>query len=435
MGAFYRGSPLGFAVTCSPPLGLASMAAAARLGGHEVRVLDLETEAPSALSSQLHGFHPDIVGIHLKSPMLAAGRQLARTIERLHPRALRIAGGPHPSACAEDVVADGLFHVAVVGEGEGVMASLLDDPEAARERRVLHASQEQDLDLLPFPAFDLFDLGRYRRASLVAPGVPVADLESSRGCEGTCPYCSRVVMGRRFRAKSVERVIEEVERAQRAGFQAFNFVDDSFSSDFDRAMRICESLRLRGSKLPWTFTNGLRVDQIRPGFLHAAARAGCRLVALGLESGNERILAGIGKDWGLDRAKRVVREARDEGLVTLGYFMLGLPEESLDSMRDTLRFAVDSGVDLAKFSLLMPLPGTTVYRSWAGRMRRPLPDSFSIHRPAPDWFQPPSLSWREIESARRTAYATFYLRPSLLGRLTERRLRWMLKGLLRAPVA
>lgn len=433
MGSYYRFSPVASAVTLSPHLGLASLSAAVKCARHSVKIWDLEARPISAIVKELEACSPQWVGVHLKTPLAAEGRRLAQLVRRAVPSARLVAGGPHASALPESCLAKDGFHHVIRGEGEEALVALLDGSRdlLMDDSRIVHHPPIQDLDALPLPDWSSFDLRDYRRPSLVAPWTPTADIESSRGCEHACSYCSKLVFGRKFRAKSALRVVEEVEACRRAGFMAYNYVDDTFTADLPRAMSICDELLRRGIVMPWTCTNGLRIDQVSREFFRLARRSGCRLVAFGLESGDEALLGSIGKTWSIDHAAEVVAWAHEAGLVVLGYFMLGLPGETAESMRKTALFARMLSLDFAKFSITMPLPGTPLYDAWRPYMRKELPALFSIHHEASDWFEHPTLRWREIDRARLSAYTGFYLRVSWLSRMAlSHRVQDLLRALL-----
>ena len=111
-----------------------------------------------------------------------------------------------------------------------------------------------------------------------------------------------------------------------------------------------------------------------------------------------------------------MRAAHAAGISTLGYFMLGLPGESLETLEATIDFATSLDLDWAKFALTMPLPGTPLWSLWKRHLTRPFDPNFSAHRPAREWFAHPDLPWDTLEAARRRAYLTFYGRPAWVTR-------------------
>ncbi len=422
---YYSGVGAGLAVTTSPPLNLATLAAVLEEAGHQVEIRDLEDSPRSDLVGWLRSTTPDIVGITGRTPQWEQIRQLARTARNVLPDALLVAGGPHASSLPEATLAGTALDLVVRGEGEGPLLALAEGRDPAGIPGVVGHGFEgpppepsEQLDGLPLPAWHHFDLGVYRRPSLVALGSPVADLESSRGCLARCLYCTKTVFGRRFAPFSPERFVASVLDARDRGFRSFNLVDDSFTTGLDRAVTICEQLIERGSPLPWTATNGIRVTGVDDAFFRLARRSGCRLLAFGLESGSDERLRAIGKGATVAQGRRAVQAAKAAGITTVGYFMLGLPGETEASLDETIRFAASLELDWAKFALTMPLPGTPLWERWRPWLKEDFFPAMSGHRPAREWFEHPELSWDTLEAARRRAYRSVYGRPGwVIGRL------------------
>ncbi len=432
MGDYYRDAKVQAAITLSPPLNLAAVAAAARRAGHEVAALDLEAAGDVDVAQWLRDEAPDMVGITFRTPLFPQARQLAELAREVVPEALRIAGGVHASTRGRETVTRAPFHAAVRGEGDATIVEILEGRPFEQIQGLTWPGGEtparpllQDLDALPMPAWDLFDLRRYQTRSLVAKIAPVADLESSRGCRARCVYCTKGVFGDKYRVKSPGRMVDEIEHARAAGFRAFNLVDDSFTTLTGRAIAVCEELIRRRVDMPWTLTNGIRVANVNEEFFRVAREAGCYLLAFGFESGSDEVLKRIKKGATTRQAARAVGWARKYGFTILGYFMVGLPGETPETIAETARFAASLDVDYAKFSITMPLPGTPLYDQWAGNIRDEEQYDFSIHKPAPALYDHPDFSWPELERHTRAAYRTFYGRPGFVAR---RVLRSMQRG-------
>ena len=437
MGNYYRRSPVRGAVTLSPPLNLAILAGALENAGHQVQVWDLESKPRPRLEEDIKSWGPHVVGVTMRTPGFGEGKGLASAARRACPKARIVAGGPHASTCPDDVVGPHTdFDVAVRGEGEQAIVAIANNAPLQTisglhwcDHLGVEAGQTEDgtylenLDELPMPAWHHFDVPRYSRRSLVAPVVPVADLESSRGCLAKCVYCTKDVFGRTFRMHSPEGLVDRIEHAVGHGFRAFNLVDDSFTMRLPRAKAVCQTLIDRNLQVPWTTTNGLRVANVDQEFFHLAKRSGLYLVAFGFESADDATLKAIKKGATTKQARRAVAWAKAAGLTTVGYFMIGLPGDTEKSMRDTANFAASLGLDYAKFSITMPLPGTPLWNDWAPLMKPGFDWEFSFHRQASEWFDHPDLSWPQIESGVRYAYRTFYGRPRWIGRWLKRSVR------------
>lgn len=419
LAAYYRGVGAGMAVTHSPPVNLATLAAAAERAGHRVRIWDLEVTERADPAGELRALSPDIVGLTFRTPQWRQARALARMVRAVLPRVLLVAGGPHASSLPAATLEGAPFDLVVRGEGERPLTALADGTSpstvpgvflpSGHETPVQHAP---DLDHLPLPAWQHFDVNAYSTPTLVATRTPTADLESSRGCLARCVYCTKAVFGRRFAPFAPERFVASVEHARAFGFRSYNLVDDSFTTDIARAKEICERLAARPDPLPWTATNGIRVTGVDGAFFRLARRAGCTLLAFGLESGSDELLRAVGKGATTEQARRALRDARAAGITTLGFFMLGLPGETRETLEATLDFACSIDLDWAKFALTMPLPGTPLWGLWQQHLTRPFDPAFSAHRPAREWFAHPELDWDTLEATRRRAYRRFYGRPA-----------------------
>ena len=427
MGTYYQDAPVRAAITLSPPLNLAVLAGGLLLDGHSVEIWDLEA-GPMDLERALAQSKPDLVGITFRTPLFPEARRIAAVVRLAAPGALLVAGGVHASTRPDETLKRGDFDIVVRGEGD---LALREIAGGARQGPGMTTAQNvgadrpviEDLDSLPMPAWELFDLSRYQQPSLVARQVPVVDLESSRGCLAKCVYCTKGVFGSAYRMKSPERFVDEVEHARKAGFVGFNLVDDSFTTRTSRAKAICEELIRRDLRMPWTCTNGIRVANVDEEYFRLARRAGNWLVAFGFESGSDEVLKRIKKGATVRQARRAVEWARKVDMTILGYFMVGLPGETQQTIEETARFAASLDIDFAKFSITMPLPGTPLYDDWAPVIRDPEQTDFSIHNPGVHLFDHPDFTWPELEAHTRAAYRTFYGRPGYVARRLARSLR------------
>ncbi|MCP4809309.1 MAG: radical SAM protein [Proteobacteria bacterium] len=430
MGDYYKHSKVAAAITLSPPLNLALLAGALRRAGHDVECWDLEATPIENLPGRLCGSRADMVGISFRTPLFPQARRIAEIAREQLPSAMLVAGGVHPSTRPDEVLLRAPFDVVVKGEGDETLCELADGVSFEhiggitwRGGSTPHRKLIEDVDGLAMGAWDLFDLERYKRTSLVARTVPVADLEFSRGCRARCVYCTKGVFGSLWRNKSPGRFVDELEHAKAHGFRGFNLVDDSFTTITSRAIESCEEMLRRDLDMPWTLTNGIRVGNVNEEFFKVARQAGCYLLAFGFESGSDQVLKRIKKGATVRQAERAVGWARKYGFTILGYFMVGLPGETHETIQETAEFAASLDVDFAKFSITMPLPGTPLYDQWAGQIRDAEKYDFSIHQPDNGLYDHPDFSWGELEAATRSAYRTFYGRPEYVAKRVVRSLR------------
>lgn len=403
-----------------PPLGLLGLAAVLRRGGLEVRVLDgalARYDRPGFLARVVRsGAH--VLGVSVLSPLLSEARSFLEDVRGTVPRIL--VGGPHPSAVPDRVLdqlpqADGAF----VGEAEENVVDAVrwlwepvgDPPPGLKVRggTFRPASLVEDLDRLPFPAWDLVPRGAYAYPLATRPGF--ATLVTSRGCPHGCVFCDRSVAGRRVRSRSPDSVLEElrwlqVERG--VGFVAF--YDDSLLHDRARAWALCEGVLGRGLDLHWKCE--ARVDQVDPALLALMRRAGCRMVSFGVESASDESLRRLGKGFTTAQVRRAFLQAREAGLGTLAYALLGVPGETVEDGRRTVRFCMELGADYAQFSTLTPLAGAALGEERVLCSPGPL-DAEAQRAVATD------LEPAELERLTRHAWRAFYGRPGVMARVVR----------------
>lgn len=253
-----------------------------------------------------------------------------------------------------------------------------------------------DVDSLPIPDRRWVRGHRYRPPFARPGGFDL--VLCSRGCPHGCHYCStQAFYGRRFRQRSVDLVLEEVAMLVREhGIRTVGFWDDTFTVDRGWVLELCEGLQAMPDRPGWICMS--RVETADPELLSAMARAGCYQVQFGVESASTELMASLGKPGSLDTTRQAFANARAAGLETAGFFMLGLPGESPDVRRATVRFALELDPDYVSLNLFTPLPGTPVYRQQRGERDWSRMDGG--HAPDPS-----------LERALTLAYLRIYGRP------------------------
>ena len=419
----------------SPPLGLAYLAAISERRGHEVRVYDGNVERQS-LSQMVDQFRPHVVGISANTIQIKAAWRDASAVRALCEAAV-VLGGPHPTILpAESLQQPGVDFV-VRGEGEETWAELCaaiegkrreEWPQAVREiaglsynspQGVQHNPNRpllQDLDSLPFPAYHHFKMDRYTnlQPTIDATRGPSYPILTSRGCPYNCSYCCQIGP-RRWRDRSPESVVAEWSwLVQEMGAREIGVLDDSFNIDRKRVLRICDLLIQENlHHVPWIMINGIRANLVDEELLGRMRRAGCIRTAFGVESGNQRILDEvIGKSLTLEQVRRAFRAARAVGMETIGFFIIGLPGETEETIEDTIRFACELDPLVANFSMAMPFPGTRMYQTVTEKGHLLVKDyddyAFFEGRAA---FEMPGLPAELVKRKWKEAYRRFYWRP------------------------
>lgn len=322
------------------PIGLLNIASTTEKHGIETKVYDLNHDKPTNLFNDVENDDEAIVGISVyTSPIYPEALQLAR---RLRPHAKLIAGGYHATAMPESLIKH--FDSVVIGEGEQAIFS------AIYEDGIFHRASP-DLTEIPIPDFSKVDLSKY---GLNQSGKRAGTMISSRGCFGNCAFCGKLEKKVRFEPLAkVERQLRILERE----FDAIYFVDDVFT--VNPKMKEIANYTIK----PFRITS--RADTITEEKLEYLEEQGCEWLSLGIESGDDYILArchkGMSKFDNLD----AVINASKYGVKTKGFFIIGLPGETEETAKKTIDFSLklrDNGLTKADFYFMTPFPGTPIWK-------------------------------------------------------------------------
>ncbi len=431
------------------PQGLAYVAASLGRAGHEVRVEDQfatgTTGEEIARRVAREGF--ELVGISTLTALQHETGILCRIIKNRSPSVRIVLGNIHASALPERSLEETRADVVVVGEGEATMVALVESLEKGRDledvksivfRRgekfiaTLPREPIRDLDSVPRPAWDLFDLSNYQRNPpfFNRPG-PIVPLLINRGCPYQCVFCSQNrIYGRRERTRSIPAVVDEIEWVTETfGAAHFGLNDAIFPIDPEQAFSFGEEIRRRGlsRKINW-FTE-LRVDLIDPPMLRTLKNAGLYLIILGIESCDDGVLARSKKGQTFSDIERAAKTIREAGIQTAGFFVLGLPGDTGETIQKTIEQARDLPLTFAKFNRATPYPGTELYDIWVSgdeRRRETSWEKFSAWAPAEKardvLFAPEGLTLSELRNLQNRAVRRFYTKPSRTAFLLSRRL-------------
>jgi len=428
-------------VNLVPPLGLAYLAAVLEQHGYPARIYDCTLGLSlDSLMAALIAFQPRVVGITSTTPAFEEACITARRIRSQMPESVLVLGGAHVSAVPALALAGDDFDIGVVGEGEwtmldvarhieqGASGDLAKVPGLAirREGRVVVTEPRpyiQDLDRLPMPARGLLPpLAAYSPTPASYRRLPLATVITSRGCPYRCTFCDRTVFGNAARAHSPERVLAEVDEClHRHKALEIRFFDDTFTFDPRRVMEICDGLRAKRWRFPWTCLT--HVNTVTPELLRRMRAAGCWQVLYGLESGDPEILASLRKGSTVERNEQAVRWAQEAGLSVRGDFIVGTPLETWASLRRTVDFAKRLKLDYAHFNKFVPFAGSELHDRLAAQGHCPdisRMTSICDHQTTP--YVPPALTADQFQRFLNEAHIEFYLRPShILRRLVRTR--------------
>lgn len=360
-----------------PPLGLAYLAAVLERDGHQVSVFDLGLDPSLPLEDgvgRVAAFGPHLIGINAMTSVYQSALETAILLKASLGRPV-VLGGPHATVYPERVLTESpVIDYVIRGEGEETLLALVRALEAGsrdlsviqgltyRSRGEIVSNPDRqligDLDGLPLPARHLLELKRY---GLRTPeGQPMATILSSRGCPYNCSYCFKGIVGRTYRQRSPDNIIGEIRRVmEQYDVRNFYFIDDLFTVDLHRLRAISSQIVAERLDIRWQCLG--RVDRVDADTLRTMYAAGCRRIHFGIESGNEQVLRRVAKGIKPEQVRQAVKWARDAGLEVKGYFMLGLPGDTEETMQQTVDLAMELDLDEAMFSLTTPFPGTRLW--------------------------------------------------------------------------
>lgn len=399
-----------------PPMGIALLAAVLQRGNYEVEVIDANALNLNYVDI-IERIHSNIVCLTAMTPGIDTAIKTAKFLKTRYNLGIKIIlGGPHASLLPQETLdACPEINILVKGEGESILPTLLSSANL-NERRIIQGVNAADLDSLPVPAYDLLPLKSYNPHpphGLVRPFLPVI---TSRGCPYHCVYCSKPVFGQVYRAQSPEKVVSDLQYLiKKFGIREIGFYDDVFTLDKKRTHAICDMMIEKGLKVIWSCET--RVNLVDKELLKHMKEAGCYAVSYGIESGSSRILDGIDKGINLGQVSTAVQWAKQAGIEVIGYFMVGSPGETPETIRETVDFAKKLKLNYAQFAVTTPYPGTKLYelyqQGYPGAKINWKDFAYTGSKQSPV-FDSKALSREDIYGWASRAYKEFYLRPAYI---------------------
>lgn len=361
-----------------PRIGIASIAAVLQAAGHQVRVIDPFGETPGTIIQTMKDCNPAVVGIPAFTSEIFAADTTAKLVKDFNPNIITVVGGAHASALPERTLQEFKnFDIAAFCEGENTMLDIVSGKKwseikgiAYREGGAVYKNPPReiinDLNSLPFPAWELYDLNKYRGGNLMdefAKNGKALDLpvEGARGCPFDCKFCFRI-NGKAIRFKSPARIIEEIKRnVEKFGADTIYFVEGTYGVNKQIAHETCDELIRCGlsEKIKWS--TGGRVNVLDEPLLKKMKAAGCVFLGYGVESGDQDLLNKMGKGTTIQQIYDNFDVCRKIGIKTEANFILGHIGETEASINKTIKFARKLKADYGNFAILVPFPGTAIF--------------------------------------------------------------------------
>jgi len=414
-----------------PPYGLLSIASVLKNNGYDVEIIESDSleQGYDKLYSKICDANIPYIGISATTLSIRSAAQVARSIKNRFPQKHIIIGGCHVSAIPKETMSEFPdFDIAVIGEGEYAFLDLVRaleskddlssiDGIAFRRNGGIQLTKNRkmirELDRIPLPAWEMLEgfPHRYLPAGHKVRRLPATHIITSRGCPNQCIFCDRTVFGSVYRYFSLEYLKGLFELLySKFGIREISIEDDTFLIKKERVVGLCEWLISKKIALSWT-CNG-RVDSIDRDVLRLMKRAGCWQIGFGIESGNQNILSFIKKNVTLNQIREAVELTSKAGICTKGFFILGFPHETEETLQATINFAKSIKLDDITVSFMTPFPGSDFYKT-AGAY-----GSFSK-----DWkqmnmlnvvFIPQNLTHDKLVFYHKKMIRAFYLRAPII---------------------
>lgn len=419
-------------------MGLMYIAATLKQAGHEPGLHDCVRDCNDLhiLKQKISDWKPDFIGISAIATEIDLTRKIMDLIRTTLPDIPVIFGGSWPSADPEKAILTFGADFVIQGEGELVFPELINALERGLPTDNIPGTvsivdgnikvnpqpplTEEQLNALPFPAWELLDDKLYSKMPSMA-GVGsrrYMSVVTSRGCPFKCSYCHQT-LGKVFRKRSAESVLAEMEELRfKHGFNEFEIIDDCFNLDRERMFSILSGIRERLGKVKLHFPNGLRSDRLEPEDMAVFKQAGTVSAGFAIETASPRLQQMIHKNLNIGKAVHAINAAVKAGIYSTGFFMIGFPTETYEEALDTVEFATRTRLHRAYFSFTIPFAGTEVAEMAADKLKCTNSD-----------FNPRDLNYfsttinisamsdSDLQKVFRLAYRRFYLKPARIVRL------------------
>lgn len=418
--------------TYCPPLGLLYIAGYVRQYNHEVHIIDLQTWKYSLdrTVEYIKSLNPDVIGLSAMTINFLNANEIAEGLKNSGLTVPIILGGPHfTAASVETLKRFSAIDFGVVGEGEVTFSEILQKIasnssvkgvkgvvwRSCSEGIVTNASRPliENLDMLPLPAWDLLQNfpNAYPHNALETRRLPAASIITSRGCPYQCTFCDRSIFGNRVRHHSASYTLNMIRHLRdKYKIKDLMILDDNFLLDKIKLFEICNSIIQENMDVKWYCLS--HVSSMTEDRLEKVKEAGCWIMEVGIESGNEKILRLLKRNTSKTFISNAVNRAKKLGIRVKGNFIFGLPTETLETLEETIRFSKSINLSLFQQTFLTIWPGCELSNSI---------DQYG--NAEKDWdklthfqisFVPDGLTSDDLLRASKSAFRRFYLRPKII---------------------
>ena len=356
-----------------PPMGLAYAGTMLKERGHEVFILDMRLKGndDTRFASLLKDFSPGVVGFSVIALSVENVLRLIKVVKEKSDSKV-VLGGPEITLNTDMFLKNDSVDFIVRGEAERSFTQLVGCLEKGADYKDILGLGYKDngelvisdygfiteLDELPFPDWNLFELKKYMK-DVSRIKFPIL---TSRGCPFNCIFCDSTVINGRWRGRTGKNVVDEmISVIKKYGTDSFQVMDDNFAFNKDRVFDICNQIIDHGLKISWAVGQGFSPANASPEIFKKMKDAGCIVVYFGIESADDEVLRNIRKPFTVEKARQAIKMAKHAGLTVKAPFISGLPGSTFKKELKYIKFFKETGVDMPKMGHLVPFPHTDVY--------------------------------------------------------------------------
>lgn len=414
--AWYHGKAL-------PPIGLMYVAAALEKAGFQVQMLDnyLIKKSTEEIKQLITQINPQIVGITCGSATYPRCIETAKAIKEVNSDCKIVVGGWHASYMPDSLLANPEIDYVVMGEGEKAVTELafaitsgnqtqavsIEGVACRRNSKNIKNQPKfiENMDEIPYPARHLLQLELYDRTIEYLDAKPADVMSISRGCVFNCGFCeTRKLWGNICRGFSPKRVIGEIQDLRnRYGTKGIYFINDNFTLRKKETAELCNLMIENKLDLEWVCDT--RVDLINNDLLSLMSKAGCKTIWFGVESASPRILKRIGRNTTPQQVENAFKLCRKNNIKTACSFMLGLPDETLKDMEDSLKFAKKLSPDWCQFNTFIAYPDSKLYNELLESGKYTKLDEFLLAVKSDEY------SYEDLQAIQRRFFKEFHMTP------------------------
>lgn len=419
-----------------PPLELLYLAAALENAGEEVEILDCRVN--ENYKERLSGLlkRHTVVGINVAIGNISSAISIAKAIRKFHSGIRIIMGGPQATAIYSYLIPQ-FADIVVIGEGEETIIELVKEKDLSKIKGIAYWDKEvkinprrewiKSLDKIAPPAYHITDFKEYGKFRWKFFKHQPMYMLTSRGCPFQCKNCTKFVHGSRIRLRSIDNVMQELDYLiKELGLKEIHFWDDAFTFYPERVKELCQ--RIIDARYPkdvcFALPGGVRADIDDLEMFKMMKMANFYYITIAIESGVQEIINKLGKKLDLKKARKTIELVNKVGFERVqAFFIIGLPFDTVETINQSINFAVSLPIDSALFFICLPFPGTELYDmvKKEGRFLQDVVTAGSYFD-GKATFEMDHLSAKDIERLFRKAYRKFFLSPKRVCRVLSKKI-------------